>query len=125
MAREMPTQSIDILNNSENPANPTTEQLIELSRGGTIVLYGEKQGAALQVRITSLKREGEHAGQFLLEGFVTLPGDVDEARVTSSFYNAATGRGTLNVDAAFADRYLAFVDFVDAAPELLPVTRTH
>lgn len=120
MAREMPTQSIDILNNPENPANPTTEQLLELGQGGTIALYGEKKGAALQLRITSLKREGEYAGQFLLEGFVTLPGDVDEARVVSSFYNAATGRGTLNVDAAFADRYLALVD---AIPAVETVTR--
>lgn len=121
MAGEMPTQSIDILNSPENPANPTTEQLLELGHGGTIALYGEKPGAALQVRVTSLKREGEHAGQFMLEGFVTLPGDATESRVDSSFYNAATGRGTLNVDAAFADRYLALVE---TSPELLPVTRT-
>ncbi len=118
MAGEMPTQSIDILNNPENPANPTTEQLLELQRGGTIALYGEKKGAALQVRITSLKREGEHAGQFLLEGFVTLPGEAAEARVASSFYNAATGRGTLNVDAAFADRYLALVDAIPVVETL-------
>lgn len=106
----MPTQSIDILHHPHNPRNPTAEQLLDLPRGGTIALYGEKAGAPLQVRVTSLKREGEHAGQFLIEGFVTLPGETTESRVESSFYNAETGRGTLHVEAEFADRYLALAD---------------
>jgi hypothetical protein len=106
----MPTRSIDILHNPQASANPTSEQLLDLPRGGTIALYGEKPGAPLQVRITSLKREGEHADHFLIEGFVTLPGETTEARVESSFYNARTGRGTLQVDADFADRYLALAD---------------
>lgn len=110
----MSTQSIDILNNPENPANPSTEQLLDLPLGGTIALYGEKKGAALQVRITSLKREGEHADQFLIEGHVSLPGETTEARVASSFYNAATRRGTLNVESEFADRYLALADVIPA-----------
>jgi len=108
-AREAPmsTQQIDIIH---NPANPTSDQLLELAHGGTIALYGEKPGAPLQLRITSLKREGEAEGHFLLEGFVKLPGDDTEARVESSFYNARTGRGTLNVETDFVDRYLALSD---------------
>jgi hypothetical protein len=100
----MTTRTIDIVH---NPANPSSEQLLDLPTGGTIALYGEHQGAPLQVRITSLKREGEAEGHFLIEGFVTLPGETTEARVERSFYNARTGRGTLHVEAAFADRYQA------------------
>ncbi|HEY0138310.1 MAG TPA: hypothetical protein VGB85_29700 [Nannocystis sp.] len=100
----MTTQTIDIVH---NPANPGSEQLLDLPPGGTIVLYGEHADAPLHVRITSLKREGEAEGQFLLEGFIKLPGETTEARVASSFYNARTGRGTLHVEAEFADRYQA------------------
>ena len=105
----MSTQKIDIIRNPANPANPTTEQLLELPKGGTIALYGEKPGA-LRLRITSLKREAESEGRFLLEGFVKLPGDDTEARVESSFYNAQTGRGTLNVENGFVERYQALSD---------------
>ncbi|MCY1060148.1 hypothetical protein [Nannocystis sp. SCPEA4] len=108
----MATQSIDIVNNPANPANPTTEQLLALPAGGTVELYGDKPGTALQVRVTGLKREAEHAGQFLIEGFVRLPGEAEEARVESSFYNAATGRGTLHVEARFAERYQALSDAI-------------
>lgn len=106
----MATQQIDILNNPLNPANPTAEQLLDLPVGGTLQLYGEKRGAALHVRVTSLKREAEYVGHFLIEGYVRLPDDTEESRVESSFYNAATGRGTLNVEPRFADRYHALTD---------------
>ncbi|MCY0986595.1 hypothetical protein OV203_05660 [Nannocystis sp. ILAH1] len=108
----MATQSIDIVNNPANPANPGTDQLLDLPAGGTVELYGEKPGAALLVRVTGLKREAEHGGQFLIEGFVRLPNETEEARVESSFYNAATGRGTLHVDARFAERYQALADAI-------------
>lgn len=116
----MTTTAIDIVNNPANPENPGTDQLLELPRGGTITLYGEKRGAALQLRITSLKREAENAGQFTIEGFVRLPGETTEARVASSFYNAAIRRGTLNVETEFADRYNALAD---AIPETETFTK--
>ena len=106
----MSTQQIDIVHNPANPKNPTSELLLDLPRCGTIDLYGEKPGALLRLRITSLKREGEAEGHFLLEGFVRLPGDETEARVESSFYNARTGRGTLHVETDFVDRYQALSD---------------
>ena len=106
----MATQSIDIVNNPANPANPGTELLLDLPAGGTLTLHGDKPGAALLVRVTSLRREAEHSGQFLLEGFVRLPDETEEARVHSSFYNAATGRGTLHVDERFAARYQSLSD---------------
>jgi hypothetical protein len=117
-APRMPT--IDIVNNPANPENPSTEQLLDLPHGGTIAFYGEKAGAALQLRITSLKREGEHAGQFLIEGHVRLQGDAEESRVESSFYNAATRRGTLHVEDEFAGRYEALSE---AIPASVTVTR--
>ncbi len=112
--------TIDIVNNPANPENPSVEQLLDLPQGGTISFYGEKAGAALQLRVTSLKREGEHAGQFLIEGYVRLPDDSEESRVTSSFYNAATRRGTLQVEEGFAGRYEALAD---AMPASATVTR--
>jgi len=108
----MATQSIDIVNNPANPANPGTQQLLDLPAGGTLALYGDKPGAALLVRVTGLRREAEHAGQFLIEGFVRLPDETEEARVESSFYNAATGRGTLHVDERFAARYQSLADTI-------------
>lgn len=116
----MATQQIDILNNPANPANPTTEQLLDLPAGGTVAFYGEKPGAALQLRVTGLKREAEHEGHFMIEGFLRLASDSDESRLASSFYNAATGRGTFNVEPRFAERYQALAD---ALPEITFVPR--
>lgn len=116
----MATQQIDILNNPANPANPTTEQLLELGPGGTVTFYGAKPGAALQLRVSSLKREGEHEGQFLIEGFLRLADGDDEVCLASSFYNARTGRGTFNVEPQFAARYQALAD---ALPEVTFVPR--
>lgn len=103
----MDTQQLDIIH---HPANPNSEQLIDLPRGGTIDLYGDKPGVPLHLRITSLKREAEAEGHFLLEGFVRLGDETTESAVASSFYNARTGRGTLNVETSFAERYAALAD---------------
>ncbi len=112
----MPTQ-IDIV---KNPNNPGTEQLLDLPQGGTIALYGERTGLPLLVRITSLKREGEGAGHFLLEGYARIPDETTEFRLESSFYNAETGQGTLNLDDELARRYQALLAEI---PELMPVPR--
>lgn len=114
------TATIDIV---KNPNNPGTEHLLDLPQGGTIVLYGERTGSPLLVRITSLKREGDAPGHFILEGFARLadaPEGSDEVRVESSFYNANTGQGTLHVSDDFAARYRAVLD---AEPQLMPVPR--
>ena len=93
----MATQSIDIVNNPANPANPTTDQLLALPAGGTVELYGDKPGTALQVRVTGLKREAEHAGQFLIEGFVRLPGEVREQLAHLEAAPAARAEGPVGL----------------------------
>ena len=84
--------------------------------GGTIAVYGEVPDAPLQLRITSLKREAEAEGHFLIERFVKFSGETTEARVENSFYNARTCRGTLHVESSFADRYLALAGSGEREP---------